>query len=87
MANERHSYPDDYTGTRTKGRRAGSLWYSATATEGDVTFFDYYDTLYTSQRIEMITDWIGMLNRELRVQEAMMEKEVHEFFGLPEGNQ
>ena len=87
MANERHSYPDNYTGTRTKGRRAGTIWYSEKDEEGDVTFFEYFDDLYSTQRVEVLTDWIGMLQRELRVQQAMLEKEVAELFGMPEGNQ
>jgi hypothetical protein len=87
MANERHSYPDDYRGTRTKGRRSGSLWYSERDGEGDITFFEYYDNLYSTQRVEVLTDWIGMLQRELRVQQAMMEKEASELFKLPFANQ
>lgn len=87
MANERHSYPDDYRGGRTKGRRAGSLWYSETAGEGDVTFFEYFDNMDPFHRVEMLTDWIGMLQRELRVQQVLMEKDMMELFGMPEADQ
>jgi hypothetical protein len=57
------------------------------AGEGDITFFEYYDNLYSTQRVEVLTDWIGMLQRELRVQQAMMEKEASELFKLPFANQ
>lgn len=87
MANERHSHPDDYTGERTKGRRTGTLWYSETIGEGDVTFFQGFDEMDAFKRAEVLTDWIAMLNRELRVQQVLFEKEMLEMFGLPEANQ
>ena len=43
--------------------------------------------MYSTQRVEVLTDWIGMLQRELNVQQAIVEKEVAELFGMPEGNQ
>lgn len=87
MANERHSHPADYRGGRTKGRKAGSLWYSETAGEGDVTFFEYFDSFDPFFRVEMLTDWIGMLGRELEVQRALMEKDMGELFDAPEAKQ
>lgn len=87
MAKERHSHPDDYTGSRTKGRRMGSLWYSETSAEGDVTFLAAFDEYSTLARIDMLTDWIGMLKRELTVQQAVMEKDFIKFLNLPEANQ
>lgn len=87
MANERHSHPSDYVGTRTKGRRAGTMWYSAKDEEGDITLFEYFDLMPPICRVEMITDWIGMLERELEVQRAMMEREAAELFDMPEANQ
>lgn len=87
MSKERHSHPNDYRGGRTKGRKAGSLWYSETAGEGDVTFFEYFDEFDPLHRVEMLTDWIGMLERELEVQRAMLEKNIGKFFEMPEANQ
>jgi hypothetical protein len=64
---DRFTHPDDYTGDRCKGKRIGTLWYSENQDSGDVTVSEYYDSLDSIQKLDLLGDIIGMLNREYKV--------------------
>ena len=73
---ERHSHRRDYKGTRTKGRRVGALWYSRTHGEGDVTFNFNFEELYDVEKVNAISDFIGMLEREKEHWLEELKKEI-----------
>lgn len=61
--------PDRYTkGSgnigRHKGKRIGTLWTSDTRGEGDVTMSPYFDALPPLQRLDVLRDVLGLLQRE-----------------------
>jgi hypothetical protein len=64
---DRFTHPDDYTGDRCKGKRIGTLWYSENQDSGDVTVSEYYDSLDSLQKLDLLNDILGMLNREYKV--------------------
>jgi len=77
MPKERWSNADDYTGSRSKGKKMGTLWFDEKTAEGDVTFFDRYDTEIDSvTRLDILIDCIGMLQREFNVQRERMRREM-----------
>ena len=54
----------DYTGERHKGRRLGTLWYSESRAEGDVTLSPLFEKLGNMERLDALGDMIGLLQRE-----------------------
>ena len=75
---ERYSHRRDYKGTRTKGRRVGTLWYSITQGEGDVTFNFNFEELYDVEKVNTIQDFIGMLEREKEHWLEKLSKEIEQ---------
>ena len=61
----------DYKGTRSKGKRLGTLWYSEHV-EGDVTLAPLFDDLDFIARLDVLGDIIGLLQREYDL--ALKEK-------------
>ena len=53
----------DYKGTRSKGKRLGTLWYSEHV-EGDVTLSPLFEELDALARLDALGDIIGLLQRE-----------------------
>jgi hypothetical protein len=53
----------DYQGTRHKGKRLGTLWYSEHV-EGDVTLSPLFEELDALERLDVLGDIIGLLQRE-----------------------
>lgn len=53
----------EYQGTRHKGKRLGTLWYSEHV-EGDVTLAPLFDELDEIERLDVLGDIIGLLQRE-----------------------
>ena len=77
MARERWSDADDYTGDRSKGQRMGTLWFDPKKAEGDVTFFQRYDSeMDTLTRLDILIDCIGMLQREFNAQRSKLRSEM-----------
>jgi hypothetical protein len=64
---DRFSDPDGYVGERHKGKRIGSIWWSETWGEGDVTVSEYFDDLDPFAKIEALNDVIAMLQRQYDV--------------------
>jgi len=54
----------NYTGTRHKGKRYGTLWYSSTGEDGDVTLSIDFETTDNLLKLDIIDDWIGLLKSE-----------------------
>ena len=53
-----------WNGQRHKGMRLGTLWDRRFDPDGDVslsTFFDEYDDI---DKLDVLSDWIGLLKRE-----------------------
>ena len=50
--------------TRTKGRRIGTLWWDEDMGEADVTIAEYFDSLDTMERVDAMSDIVGLLERE-----------------------
>ena len=73
---DRFTHPDDYTGDRCKGKRIGTLWYSENQDSGDVTVSEYYDSLGTIQKLDLLGDIIGMLNREYKATQDGFHEEL-----------
>lgn len=48
---------------RRKGKRAGSLWFTS-GIDGEVTFSQEYDALDYVAKVDLIEDFIGLLERE-----------------------
>ena len=61
----RFTHPRDYTGPRTRGRAMGTLWWSSAQDGGDVTLRLWFDEMSVSERYDMLTDVLGMLQREM----------------------
>ena len=76
---ERWSDAGTYRGTRTKGRRIATLWWSDKDGEGDVTVTNFFDELDAMEQLDALSDVIGMLKRQIEVCnnkfEEIMEKE------------
>ena len=49
---------------RVKGIRVGSLWYSQSGEDGEVTFYGAFDELTSVLKIDLLDDFIGLLTRE-----------------------
>ena len=73
---DRFSDPSDYTGSRHRGKRIGSLWWSETWGEGDVTVSEYFDNLDSFSKIEVLNDVISMLKRQYEVSYSEYIKEI-----------
>jgi hypothetical protein len=52
-----------YQGTRHKGKRLGTLWFTNNV-DGDVTLAPLFDELDALERLDVLTDIIGLLQRE-----------------------
>lgn len=55
---------DNHGQRRVKGIRVGSLWYSPSHEDGEVTFYGAFDELTDVMKIDLIDDFIGLLTRE-----------------------
>lgn len=75
---ERWTDPDDYKGTRTKGRRVATIWWSMSNDEGDVTVTEYFDELDVHLQMDVLRDAIGMLKRQLAVCEKEYKRQFNE---------
>jgi hypothetical protein len=72
---DRYSDPDDYVGSRHRGKRVGSFWYSETYGEGDITVSEYFDSMHPFTQLEALNDAISMLRRQYQVvHRAYMEE-------------
>jgi len=49
---------------RTKGRRIGTLWWDDDMGEADVTIAEYFESLGTMERVDAMSDIVGLLERE-----------------------
>jgi hypothetical protein len=79
---DRWSDADDYKGTRTKGRRIATIWWSKSDEEADITVTATFDGMDPYAQIEALEDAISMLNRQLRVCQRNAEKDFGEFLKL-----
>jgi len=55
-----------WDGDRHKGKRIATLWTDGYI-DGDVTFSSYFDELSTTAQIDLISDVIGLLERERKI--------------------
>lgn len=72
---DRYSDPDDYVGSRHRGKRVGSFWYSETYGEGDITVSEYFDSMDPFTQLEALNDAISMLKRQYEVSHRAYVKE------------
>jgi hypothetical protein len=61
---DRFTDPNGYTGTRSKGKRMGTLWIQPEIIEADVTLSPLFDELDDLERLDALQDVIGLLQRE-----------------------
>jgi hypothetical protein len=61
---DRFTHAPDFVGERKKGKRIGTLWYSDISGEGDVTLAELFDDLEEVHQLDVLSDLIGMLQRE-----------------------
>ena len=57
-----HGWDEDEK--RRKGWRCGTLWCANADVDGEVTLSPEYDDLYPLAKLDLIRDWIGLLERE-----------------------
>lgn len=66
MATERFTLTND-SFARHKGIRIGTLWCSKNEIDGDVTLNDEFDSLHRIEKLDLLSDIIGMLQREYNI--------------------
>jgi hypothetical protein len=66
---------------RHKGDRMGSLWCIKNDVDGDVTLSEAYDELYSLAKLDLIRDWIGLLEREYTIVYEKWQNELAELDG------
>lgn len=57
-------FTKNWKGKRHKGWRAGTLWCLKSDVDGDVTLSLEFDDLYDTAKIDLLCDFIGLLDRE-----------------------
>lgn len=53
-----------YDGDRFKGERFGTLWYHEGSGEADITIKKDFDDLPITLKMDLMNDWMAMLERE-----------------------
>ena len=71
---ERYTHAVDFKGERTKGKQIGTLWCDMDIIEGDVTMRFNFDKMHPLERVDVLNDIIGMLERELEYQTEEFNK-------------
>ena len=68
MANERFTQTeDDVYFDRHKGIRIGTLWCAKSDIDGDVTLNDVFDDMDRIEKLDLLKDIIGLLEREYNI--------------------
>ena len=62
MAKDRHTH--GFEGERNKGDRMGTLWNKRNDVDGDVTIVEWFDNLGDIDKMDLLLDWIGLLEKE-----------------------
>lgn len=57
-------FTKNWKGERHKGWRVGTLWGLKSDIDGDVTLSAEFDELYDTAKIDLLSDFIGLLERE-----------------------
>jgi hypothetical protein len=69
---DRHSL--GFNQERHKGYRVGTLWCSNSDVDGEITFAQNFDEMSFMARIDLLNDFIGLLERELEEQHNLWER-------------
>jgi hypothetical protein len=64
-------FTKNWTGKRHKGYRVGTLWGLHSDIDGDVTLSLDFDDLSDTAKIDLLSDFIGLLDRE---RDTLLEK-------------
>lgn len=57
-------FTNGWSGHRHKGKRAGTLWCEHGDIDGEVTIAPWFDNLGNVAKLDLLEDWIGLLEKE-----------------------
>jgi hypothetical protein len=80
-------FTKNWAGKRHKGHRIGTLWGLKSDIDGDVTLSLDFDDLYDTAKIDLLSDFIGLLDRERDTLLENMPDHVCHAMGWPDSEE